>query len=129
MIHLAEPNLTGNERKYLNECIDTTFVSSVGAFVTRFEEDVVKATEADYGTAVSSGTAGLHMALKSVGVERDELVCIPSFTFIATANAVAHCGAEPWLIDIEEDSWTMDPVVLEQELRDKTVIKKRTSLS
>lgn len=123
MIHLAEPNLTGNERKYLNECIDTTFVSSVGAFVTRFEEDVVKATEADYGTAVSSGTAGLHMALKSVGVERDELVCIPSFTFIATANAVAHCGAEPWLIDIEEDSWTMDPVVLEQELRDKTVIK------
>lgn len=123
MIHLAEPNLTGNERKYLNECIDTTFVSSVGAFVTRFEEDVVKATEADYGTAVSSGTAGLHMALKSVGVERDELVCIPSFTFIATANAVAHCGAEPWLIDIAEDSWTMDPAVLEQELRDKTVIK------
>ena len=74
MIHLAEPNLTGNERKYLNECIDTTFVSSVGAFVSKFEEEVVRVTEADFGTAVSSGTAGLHMALKAVGVEKDELV-------------------------------------------------------
>ena len=119
MIHLAEPNLTGNERKYLNECIDTTFVSSVGAFVTRFEEDVVKVTEADFGTAVSSGTAGLHMALKAVGVEKDELVCIPSFTFIATANAVMHCGAQPWLIDIAKDSWTMDPDVLAQELQER----------
>ena len=123
MIHLAEPNLTGNERKYLNECIDTTFVSSVGAFVTRFEEDVVKVTEADFGTAVSSGTAGLHMALKAVGVEKDELVCIPSFTFIATANAVMHCGAQPWLIDIAKDSWTMDPEVLAQELQEKAEVR------
>lgn len=123
MIHLAEPNLTGNERKYLNECIDTTFVSSVGAFVTRFEEDVVKVTGADFGTAVSSGTAGLHMALKAVGVEKDELVCIPSFTFIATANAVMHCGAQPWLIDIAKDSWTMDPDVLAQELQEKAEVR------
>lgn len=123
MIHLAEPNLTGNERKYLNECIDTTFVSSVGAFVTRFEEDVVKVTGADFGTAVSSGTAGLHMALKAVGVEKDELVCIPSFTFIATANAVMHCGAQPWLIDIAKDSWTMDPEVLAQELQEKAEVR------
>ncbi len=123
MIHLAEPNLTGNERKYLNECIDTTFVSSVGAFVTRFEEDVVKVTEADFGTAVSSGTAGLHMALKAVGVEKDELVCIPSFTFIATANAVMHCGAQPWLIDIAKDSWTMDPDVLARELQEKAEVR------
>lgn len=124
MIHLAEPNLTGNEKKYLNECIDTTFVSSVGAFVTRFEENVIKATGATYGTAVSSGTSGLHMALKAIGVERDELVCIPSFTFIATANAVAHCGAEPWLIDIDENSWTMDPEVLKRELEDKAELKE-----
>lgn len=123
MIHLAEPNLTGNERKYLNECIDTTFVSSVGAFVTRFEEDVVKVTGADFGTAVSSGTAGLHMALKAVGVEKDELVCIPSFTFIATANAVMHCGAQPWLIDIAKDSWTMDPDVLARELQEKAEVR------
>ena len=123
MIHLAEPNLTGNERKYLNECIDTTFVSSVGAFVSKFEEEVVRVTEADFGTAVSSGTAGLHMALKVVGVEKDELVCIPSFTFIATANAVMHCGAQPWLIDIAKDSWTMDPDVLAQELQEKAEVR------
>lgn len=119
MIHLAEPDLSGNERKYLNECIDTTFVSSVGEFVTRFEENVCRVSETEYGTAVSSGTAGLHMALKACGVKRDELVCIPTFTFIATANAVMHCGAEPWLIDIDEESWTMSPAVLERELSEK----------
>lgn len=123
MIYLAEPNLSGNERKYLNECIDTTFVSSVGEFVTRLESDMVKATEADYGVMVSSGTEGLHMALKACGVERDEMVCIPTFTFIATANAVSHCGAEPWLIDISEDSWTMNTEILDKELEKKTVKK------
>lgn len=123
MIYLAEPNLSGNERKYLNECIDTTFVSSVGEFVTRLEEKIVEVTEANYGVAVSSGTAGLHMALKACGVEKDEIVCIPTFTFIATANAVAHCGAEPWLIDISENSWTMDIEVLAKELKEKTVVK------
>ncbi len=122
MIYLAEPNLTGNERKYLNECIDTTFVSSVGEFVTRFETDVSKASDVAYGTAVSSGTTGLHMALKACGVERDELVCIPTFTFIATANAVMHCGAEPWFIDIDAKSWTMSAEVLEQELANKTIV-------
>lgn len=124
MIFLAEPNLTGNERKYLNECIDTTFVSSVGAFVNRFEEDVARIAGADYGTATSSGTTGLHMALKSCGVEKDEVVCIPSFTFIATANAVMHCGAQPWLIDISENSWTMDPEVLQRELSEKVFVKE-----
>lgn len=123
MIFLAEPNLTGNERKYLNECIDTTFVSSVGAFVTKLEQEVADVVEAKYATAVSSGTAGLHMALRAGGVERGDLVCIPSFTFIATANAVAHCGAEPWLIDVSETSWTMDPFVLEKELEEKTYEK------
>lgn len=123
MIYLAEPNLNGNERKYLNECIDTTYVSSVGEFVTRLEADMVKTTEADYGVMVSSGTEGLHMALMACGVEKDEMVCIPSFTFIATANAVSHCGAKPWLIDISKDSWTMDTEILSKELKEKTVKK------
>lgn len=123
MIALAEPNLTGNERKYLNECIDTTFVSTVGEFVNRFEKDVAEKAGAAYGTVVSSGTAGLHMALKACGVERDEMVCIPAFTFIATANAVAHCGAEPWLIDIDRESWTMNPAFLERELSEKAYEK------
>lgn len=123
MIDLAVPDLSGNERKYLNECIDTTFVSTVGEFVRRFENAVADKTGAAYGTVVSSGTDGLHLALMSCGVRRDELVCIPAFTFIATANAVAHCGAEPWLIDVEEKSWTMDPELLDRELAEKTYAK------
>lgn len=122
MICLAEPNLTGNERKYLNECIDTTFVSSVGTFVTRFEEDIAKLSGAAYGVACSAGTTGLELALRVCGVNAGELVLIPSYTFIATANAVAHCGAEPWLVDIDA-SWTMDSQKLEKELEAKTYEK------
>lgn len=120
MIYLSEPNLTGNEKKYLCECIDTTFVSSVGEFVTRFENGTAMAAGAEYGVAVSSGTAGLHIALKAFNVGANDLVCIPSFTFIATANAVKHCGAEPWLMDIDPESWTMSAEVLERELRENT---------
>lgn len=123
MIELAVPDLSGNERKYLNECIDTTFVSTVGEFVKRFEKEVARKAGVAYGTVVSSGTDGLHMALTACGVGRNELVCIPAFTFIATANAVVHCGAEPWLIDIDEKSWTMDPELLERELAEKAYEK------
>lgn len=121
MIPLAVPDLTGNERKYLNQCIDTTFVSSVGEFVERMEKMVAEKCGTKYAVATSSGTTGLHLALMGCGVKRDELVIIPTFTFIATANAVAHCGALPWLIDISGDSWTMDADQLGQELRRNTV--------
>ncbi|MEY8338966.1 LegC family aminotransferase [Lachnospiraceae bacterium 62-35] len=120
MIPLSVPNLTGNERKYLNQCIDTTFVSSVGEFVNRIEEMTAEKCGARYGVAVSSGTTGLHLALVGCGVKRDDLVIIPTFTFIATANAVAHCGAIPWLMDISPDSWTMDSGQLERELEENT---------
>lgn len=122
MINLAIPNLDGNERKYLNECIDTTFVSSVGQFVTRLEKDVAEAVNAKYSVATSAGTTGLHIALLGSGVKRDELVIIPSFTFIATANAVAHCGAQPWLMDVDEKTWTLDPEILKYELDKNTDI-------
>lgn len=120
MIPLAVPNLTGNERKYLNQCIDTTFVSSVGEFVNRLEKMTAEQCGARYGVATSSGTTGLHLALVGCGVKRDDLVIIPTFTFIATANAVAHCGAIPWIMDITEDSWTMDPAQVEREIRANT---------
>lgn len=120
MIPLAVPNLTGNERKYLNQCIDTTFVSSVGEFVNQLEKMTAEQCGAEYGVATSSGTTGLHLALVGCGVKRDDLVIIPTFTFIATANAVAHCGAVPWIMDITEDSWTMDPAQVEREIRANT---------
>lgn len=120
MIPLAVPNLSGNERNYLNQCIDTTFVSSVGEFVTRIEKMGADACGVKYGVATSAGTTGLHLALMGCGVERDDIVIIPTFTFIATANAVAHCGAVPWLMDIDSGTWTMDAGQLEKELSTKT---------
>ena len=120
MIPLAVPNLLGNERNYLNQCIDTTFVSSVGEFVTRIEGMGAKICGTKYGVATSSGTTGLHLALMGCGVKRDDIVIIPTFTFIASANAVAHCGAVPWLMDIDPATWTMDVGQLEQELSAKT---------
>ena len=112
MIPLAEPNLSGNEAMYLQECIETNIVSSVGPFVDRFETLLSKAAGTDTAVAVNSGTSGLHAALVSVGVSRDDLVVIPDYTFIATANAVAMAGATPWIFDITDESWTLDPVDL-----------------
>ena len=121
MIPLCVPNLCGNERAYLNECIDTTFVSTVGPFVSRFENMVAHAAGADAAFAASSGTCGLHLALRAVGTEAGDLVVLPSFTFIASANAVAHCGAVPWLFDIAPESWTLDPKLLANQLATETV--------
>ncbi len=120
MIPLAVPDLSGNERKYLNECIDSTYVSSVGPFVDRLEKMIAEISGTKLGVAVSSGTTGLHTALTAYGVGRDDIVIIPSFTFIATANAVSHCGATPWLMDISPDSWCIDTDQVEDELKRKT---------
>lgn len=121
MIPLAVPNLGGNERKYLNACIDTTFVSSVGQFVNTFEKMVADECGTDDAVATSSGTTGLHLALRASGVDYGDLVIIPTFTFIATANAVAHCGAFPWLMDITPDSWTLDIAKVENEIERHTI--------
>ena len=116
MIPLAIPNLTGNEKKYLDNCIDTTFVSSVGKYVTRFEEMVAEATGSDGAVATSSGTTGIHVALTAVGVKYGDYVIIPTFTFIASANAVRHCGADPWLMDINRSTWCLDPELVKDEI-------------
>lgn len=114
MIPLSIPQMTGREREYLNACIDENFVSSVGPFVDRFEYMVAEASGAKACAATSSGTTGLHAALTAVGVGPGDRVAVPSFSFIASANAIRHCGAEPWLFDIDAESWTIDvPSVVE----------------
>jgi len=120
MIPLCIPDLSGNEGRYLAECVETTFVSSVGPFVSRFETMLADATGAAHAVATSAGTTALHLALVTVGVGRDDLVILPSFTFIASANAIAHAGATPWLADITADAWTLDPALLERMLADET---------
>ncbi len=116
MIPLAMPNLTGNEKKYLDNCIDTTYVSSVGEYVNRFEEMIASSTESVGAVATSSGTTGIHAALTAVGVEHNDLVIVPTFTFIASANAVRHCGADPWLMDIDSSTWCMDAEKVKREI-------------
>ena len=121
MIPLAVPVTGPREAKYLMECIETNFVSTVGPFTTQFEELISAATGATRCVATSSGTTGLHAALLSVGVGRDDLVIMPSFTFIASANSAAHCGASPWLMDIKGDNWLLDMDQVECELVTNTV--------
>lgn len=116
MISLAVPNLKGNEKKYLDNCIDTTFVSSVGEYVTKFEEMVADATGSTKAVATSSGTTGIHAALTAVGIKYGDLVIIPTFTFVASANAIRHCGADPWLMDIDPDTWCLSPWVVKYEI-------------
>lgn len=125
MIPLAIPDLSGNEAAYLMECVRTNFVSSVGPFVTRLEQMTADATGARACAATSSGTTGLHTALMAVGVGPGDLVLLPSFTFIATANAVAHCHATPWFVDISPDSWCMSPLQLAELLSDETRREER----
>ena len=111
---LHEPTFAGNEWLYLKECLDSTFVSSVGKFVDRFEADLAAFTGARHAIAVVNGTAALHIALMLAGVKRGDEVLIPALTFVATANAVSYCGATPHFVDSEERTFGVDA----QKLRD-----------
>ena len=119
-IPLAVPVIGEEERANLMACVDTEMVSTVGPFVSEFEGRLAEVCEAPDALAVAAGTMGLHAALHALGVRPGDLVMLPSFTFIASANAVAQCGATPWLIDIDPASWTMDAAVLERELAEWT---------
>ena len=115
---LHEPLIAGNEWTYLKECLDSTFVSSVGKFVDRFEEGLAAYTGAHRAIAVANGTAALHVALQLVGVGRDDEVLVPALSFVATANAVSYCGAVPHFVDSEASTLGVDPGALRDYLRD-----------
>ena len=117
---LHEPRFRGNEWTYLKECLDTTFVSSVGKFVDRFEAELAEFTGAMRAVAVVNGTAALHVALKLAGVEPGDEVLLPALTFIATANAVAYCNATPHFVDSEENSLGMCALALREHLAAST---------
>jgi len=111
-VSLHEPSFFGNERKYLQECIDSTFVSSVGKFVDRFEEDLSSLTGSKYTVAVVNGTQALYVALLLAGVKLNDEVLVPTLSFVATANAVSYCGAKPHFLDCEERTLGLDPYAL-----------------
>ena len=108
-VPLSVPKFIGNEKKYLNECIDTTFVSSVGKFVDRFENDMAIYTGAKKAVVCVSGTNALHMALMLVGVERNDEVLTQALTFIATCNAISYIGAHPVFIDVDKSTMGLSP--------------------
>lgn len=120
-VALHEPLFCGNERRYLAECIDSTFVSSSGTFVDRFETDLAEYTGARRAVSVVNGTAALHLALQLAGVEREDEVLVPALSFIATANAVSYCGAIPHFVDSEERTLGVDPATLRVYLEEHSV--------
>lgn len=122
IILLHEPCFIGNEKKYLNECIDSTFVSSVGKFVDKFETEVAKFTGAKYAIATVNGTAALHIALLMVNVKRDDEVITQPLTFIATVNALSYIGAYPVFVDVDKDTLGLSPEKLEHFLSQNTVM-------
>lgn len=131
-VPLHAPLFIGNEKKYLNECIDTTFVSSIGKFVDRFEEEVAAYTGAKRAVVCVSGTNALHMAMMLVGVEREDEVLTQALTFIATCNAISYIGAHPVFIDVDMETLGLSPNAVKAwleknaELKNDICYNKRT---
>jgi perosamine synthetase len=131
-VALHEPQFSGNEWLYLKECLDSTYVSSVGKFVEQFEVDLVSLTGAQHAVAVVNGTAALHVALLLAGVRPADEVLIPALSFVACANAVSYCDAVPHFVDSEERTLGVDPRALRDylcsaaELRGGTCTNRRT---
>lgn len=117
-VNLHEPRFTGNESRYVQDCIASTFVSSVGQFVDRFEAVLAASTGARHVVAVVNGTAALQVALLLAGVQAGDEVIVPALTFVATANAVHYCQATPHFADSEERTLGLDPVALRDWLGD-----------
>lgn len=115
-VPLAVPDLSGREAEYLQECVTSTFVSTAGPFVRRFEDELARLSGTDDACAMCSGTVAIQIALETAGVGRDDLVVVPSLTFIATANAVRHTGADVWLFDCSARDWTLDAELVRAEL-------------
>ncbi|MDE6811628.1 MAG: DegT/DnrJ/EryC1/StrS aminotransferase family protein, partial [Muribaculaceae bacterium] len=131
-VMLHAPTFAGNEKKYLEECIDSTFVSSVGPFVDRFEKEIASYTGAAKAVVCVNGTNALYMALLLVGVERGDEVLTQALSFIATCNAISYLGAHPVFIDVDMETMGLSPDALKKwlienaEIRNKECYNKHT---
>lgn len=126
---LAVPVFAGNEKKYLNECVDTTFVSSVGKFVDRFEDEMARYTGAKRAVVCVSGTNALHMSLLLAGVKKDDEVLTQALTFIATCNALSYIGAHPVFIDVDRSTMGLSPDSLKEWLQENAEVRKNTRIN
>lgn len=119
-IPIARPELNGNELEYLTDAFMSTWISSTGKYVDKFEEKFSSYCGTAYGIAVSNGTTALHLALVALGIKEGDEVIVPDLTFAATINAVLYTGATPVIVDIEEDSWCIDPKEIEKAISHRT---------
>ncbi|MGP1666286.1 MAG: DegT/DnrJ/EryC1/StrS family aminotransferase [Rhodanobacter sp.] len=119
-IPIYQPTLAGNEKRYVSECLDTTWISSKGKFVSRFEAEFAKYLGVGHAAAVSNGTVALHLALHTLGIGPGDEVIIPTLTYIATVNAIAYVGATPVFVDAEAETWNMDVSLIEQKITPRT---------
>lgn len=121
-IPVCEPKLDGNELEYVKRCFETSWISSAGENIQRFEEKFAEACGAKYGVSCTNGTTALHLALATLGVGKEDEVVIPTFTMIATANAVTYTGAKPVLVDSEPDTWNIDVKKIEEKITPRTKV-------
>jgi perosamine synthetase len=126
MIPLSVPNISGNEWQYIKDCLDTSWVSSVGSYVNEFERVTAEYTGSKYAVATSNGTSAIQIALMLAGVKPNDLVIAPNITFVASINAIKYTGAKPILIDIDFDTWQMDVELLEDFLINNTFVDNNT---
>jgi len=117
---VAEPALVGNERTYVLDCLDSTWISSTGAYIERFETAFARLVGTKHALTCSNGTTALHLALLALGVEPGDEVIVPTLTYVASANAVAYCGAKPVFVDSEPESFNLDPQRIEALITPRT---------
>ncbi len=120
MIPVAEPKLDGNELKYITDCVSSGWISSIGKYITKFEEEFSNFIGTKHGIATSNGTTALHLALVAFGIGEKDEVIIPTLSFIATANCVAYTGAKPVFVDSEPNTWNIDPEKIKEKITDRT---------
>ncbi|MFZ5919808.1 MAG: DegT/DnrJ/EryC1/StrS family aminotransferase [Chloroflexota bacterium] len=120
MIPVAAPALVGNEKKYVLDCIESSWISSNGQYIERFESAFAEFCGVKHALSCSNGTVALHLALLALGIGPDDEVIVPTLTYVATANAVTYCGAKPVFIDSEPETWNLDPAHLEDCITPRT---------
>jgi perosamine synthetase len=119
-IPVYQPSLTGNEKKYVTECLDSTWISSKGKFITQFEEEFAKYIGIKHAASVTNGTVAIHLALVALGIGPGDEVIVPTLTYIASVNSIAYTGATPVFVDSLKDTWQMDPADVERKVSPRT---------
>jgi len=119
-IPVAEPDLSGNEMKYITDCVQSSWISSKGEYIELFEKGFARFVGTKYAVSTSNGTTALHLALHALGIGKNDEVIVPDLTFIATANTVIYTGAKPVVVDVERNTWNIDPTDIIKKITKRT---------